>query len=357
VFKTGTRRFVAVAIVLASTAAVLPDQPYGVGPVAVDPYEVCRALFAEYGEVSCAVTYVTESEAPEPTPARVPQPTALATDGVPGCVRGAGRPVVGTTKPSLSASFAVTGWALLEATFEREPLDGSEDPVTSTVSGPAGEPAVLPADENGLAPGVSYRWRVRGTPFGAAVPGWSEWCEFTVAAGLVDLRAATDVPAVQELGVVPSRRYPVTLTVRQWRLFLDALEPWGDAAGAVNEANPIRTGGGSAAAGSDNEGDGVVGGDLSNDEAQAAREGLRRISADVRARIGGKPAGRRVAVTLTGDRWASAASELAAEAFARDESYAEEPDGDSDGSAFWKLLDRISTQLGGPAHPHLQYDR
>ncbi|XVU21713.1 hypothetical protein ACQPZJ_31125 [Actinoplanes sp. CA-054009] len=314
------RPAVAAAVVLAAVVAVMPSEPYEIS----EPYETACSEFAADG-VIVTCTIVTESDLEEFAPApiltdgpfirspRVPRATRLATNGVPGCVRGAGRPVVGTTMPTLSAVFVAAG--PVDVTFEQQGF-GDADSVMGMTTGVPGEPVVLEPFDPGLAPGESYRWRVRATPWGAAVPGWSEWCEFTVEAGLVDLRDATDIDAVRELRVAPKRRYPVTLTERQWRLVLDALTPID-----------------------------VVGIDVDYTDQQLISDTIRRGLADR-------------TVTLTGDQWATAAGQTAGTAQVYDQLFVEEPDVyESDGSAYWKIVDRISAQLGGPAHPALGADR
>ena len=69
------------------------------------------------------------------------------------------------------------------------------------------------------------------------------------------------------------------------------------------------------------------------------------------AGIAGHSSGRSATVVLTGDEWAPVASNVAAGALAWDEEYGEDPDAPRGGPRYWKVLDRISAQLGGPAHP------
>ncbi|WP_157441629.1 hypothetical protein [Actinoplanes awajinensis] len=321
------RRFLTAGVMLAVTAAVLPGRSYGSAQPPVGHTWGCFVV---------ASGPATDPPCPEPImPSRgpvspPPRPTGLATDGVPGCVTGPARPVVGTTRPSLSVSFAPDGPQPTEVTVEHESLDGSEEPYQSSAPVEPGKPVVLEADEEGLAPGVSYRWRVTGTSADAAEPGWSPWCEFTVVAGLLDLSAATDLDAVRELGVDPARRYPVTLPVRQWRLLLDALTP---------------------------PDEGVTLDDEFDDGADVVTERLRGIGAGVRAQIAGRSTGQVATVTLTGDEWASAAMELAMMAGVWDETAEEDPEADEDGATRWAAVDRLSAALGGPAHPGLGHDR
>lgn len=272
------------------------------GLLAGGPYESTppgTAALALCSMPTVVCSFADGSPRPPRTPgfrelAAVPLPTHLATDGVPGCVRGSARPVLGTTMPTLQVTFASSA----DATFELVPLGGSAESNGGGVRAEAGKPAVWDAGGFGLEPGRSYRWRVRGTPWFAST-GWSEWCEFTVAAGLAE---ATDVDTVQELGVEPLRRYPVRLSARQWELVLDAIDVEGD--------------------------DVPADGEFVDESTVAAHARQRQITAKIEAHPG--------TLTLTGADWALVAVNLAAF---------------GDGSPYRKTLDRISAQLGGPAHP------
>lgn len=315
--KVRARRFLAVGSLLALCFTVLAGGPYESKPPTIaEMTALCRSL----GATGCMVKGLPS------IPRRVaivPAPTRLATNGVPGCVRGSNRPVLNTTTPTFQATFATA----IQASFELAPLDGSEESTFGGADATAGEPVVWQTDENGLAPGRTYRWRITGAPsYLDEAPVWSEWCEFTVAAGLVDLRPATDVATVRELRVDPARRYPVTLTVREWRIAIDGLVP---------------------------EDDGV----LVNGDPIPADERSRRIKADIQARIAGHAAGRRATVILTGDEWASVASSVADGAAAWDETFEEDPQAGNNGPRYWRVLDRISAGLGGPAHPGLGWYR
>ncbi|MBL7259438.1 hypothetical protein [Paractinoplanes lichenicola] len=214
--------------------------------------------------------------------------------------------VVGTTKTvSLSAAFDTTyAPRPTEAFFEYE-VDDQLVNARVPVEGPR---AVLEFAPGELGPGESYRWRVRGTPDDAPAPTWSDWCTFTVAGDALDLRELdpSEVAALLELGIRPERRYPVTLTAAQWRL---VREPF--------EFDP-----------------GVGGG-------------------EVPAFVGKVPrtAGR---LTLTGAEWTKLILELAGWAgivqFGNDEV---EPEFRTGIAQYWTTADRISAQLGGPAHPGL----
>jgi hypothetical protein len=216
------------------------------------------------------------------------------TAGHAGCVTGPGRPLVGTTLTSVSATTKL-GKALI---YERQRLDGS-DTVDSS-----GSPS-LEFGPGDLAPGGSYRWRARvdDTAEQTSNPGlfrspdddqgWSPWCEFTVSADAVDYRGLDDVSleALNELGLRPDRQYAVTLSDRQQRML---------------------------------------------------REGT-----DV---------GRTSAwMTLTGPRWIDLLIQLTESASDADETAAEASRGSSppNGTAYRALVDAISVKLGGPRHPHL----
>ncbi|GAB1689326.1 hypothetical protein [Krasilnikovia sp. M28-CT-15] len=84
------------------------------------------------------------------------------------------------------------------------------------------------------------------------------------------------------------------------------------------------------------------------------------IMAAIRARIraAGAPApqGGPVSVTLKGGQWAVLETQPAEWAGILDE-MAEGGEEVPDGSAHWALLDRISSRLGGPAHPTFGYER
>ncbi|MBG0568197.1 hypothetical protein [Actinoplanes aureus] len=317
------RRAAGVAVVLAATAAVLPVRGYEPADRDADLFAQCLTDPA----VFCSVSYGTGEAVPAPIGVAHP-PTLLATNGVPGCASGPARPVVDTTGPALSIIFPADRPAPPEVTFEWQHLDGSEDPIMGSREASADRTFALEAQEiglgAGLGPGESYRWRVHTTPWDADVTEWTQWCEFTVAAGLVDLREATDLAAVQELGVVPARRYPVRLSVRQWRLVTEVLDGGDD--------------------GADHDFDGSQ---------QEIRDRLRRISASLRQQTSGG----RTTVTLTGDEWASTAEAVAGMAVSWDMMYEEEPEVGSDGTAYWTVVDRISADLGGPAHPGLGAER
>ena len=296
--KGRARRFLALGGVLALCFALLAGGPYESKP---PPFRVL-GLCSEPG-ATCVFSFDPPRSPRHWQPLSAPPPpTRLATNEVPGCARGSNRPVLNTTTPTAQATFA----APVDVTFELAPLDGSAEPIDIAVPPMDGTLAVWESDENGLVPGRTYRWRMQGTSWDGIVGSWSEWCEFTIAPGLVDLTAATDITTIQELGVEPLRRYPVKLPARQWELVLDAIDVEGD--------------------------DVPADGELVDEGELAAHARQRRITAAIEARPG--------TLTLTGNDWALVAVNLAGMG-----------SGGGDGSPYWKVLDRISAQLGGPKHP------
>ncbi|RZU49373.1 hypothetical protein EV385_1123 [Krasilnikovia cinnamomea] len=211
-----------------------------------------------------------------------------------------------------------------QVAVELRRLNGQHD------STPAGgyEPGEIPATQigpNRLGPGESYRRRV-GADDLAAMLGWSGSCEPAVSPDAPDPRPVgsdTDIAALLELGLAPGRSSTVTLTARQWRAVLEPLD-------FVSH--------------------------LPDDPDGAATDHVPGIVAAVRGRIRAASASRPVPVSLTGAQWVSVATELASSASIADE-MAAEGDGIPDGSALWRLLDQISTRLGGPAHPSLGFTR
>jgi hypothetical protein len=304
--------FAALVMVLAvagsgSAQAGPPDEAAQAGPLDeaalfADCRRAAEKIFAEYRyaeNVSVGVVCTGpdgDTVDPKlwlPAPPVAPAPTPATTVGHAGCVTGPGRPVVGTVLTTASAT-ARRGDALL---YEFQQLDGGE---TVNTSGSLD----LEFGPGDLAPGVSYRWRARVDDIAlqshATGPvrsldedemGWSPWCEFTVSADAVDYRELGDVSleALNELGLRPDRKYPVTLSRRQQRLLREATD-------------------------------------------------VGRTSARM---------------TLTGPRWTDLLVQLSEEAFIADEVAAELAGEDSpppDGTAYRRLMDAISVKLGGPAH-------
>ncbi|MCA2215953.1 hypothetical protein [Jidongwangia harbinensis] len=373
----------ATAIALAAVAPAGHPAPGPALPTIVDQCESVKAGYADLGagmRVDCVVVRAAQRAGSptgfsvvspsdpltEPLPValspgllRVPEPAALATGGRAGCVTGPGRPVVATTTPTLSVTFAAVPPALpVDATFQYEPLRGSDGVVVASgvTTTAAALPATLDFEGDPLGPGESYRWRVRGTPAGAIVPGWSPWCEFTVAADVPDLRGlGADADAVRELGLDPARRYTVTLTLRQWRAVRKPFRAAGDQARVLAVHQVVAVGPGGERVPTEPGLDG-----LDPDQADAIRR-TEQIDAAVRKQIRDAAArpGRPVAVTLTGRQWASLATDLATRANEADEvaDEATEPDVMPDGSAYWAVLDRVSARLGGPARPGLGHRR
>jgi hypothetical protein len=112
-------------------------------------------------------------------------PVELSAGGAP-CAAGAGRPLLRTVRPTLTAAFTPgTGPGLILSTFQITGLDHFTDrDLTADGSRESidGRRASLYLWRYGdLRHGESYRWRVRATPSWVAADGWSPWCEFTVA--------------------------------------------------------------------------------------------------------------------------------------------------------------------------------
>jgi hypothetical protein len=306
---------------LALTAAGLPGPPDG----PLDPLAACHAAAAAFMEpleagrivkVSCAVLS-DEPVAPEPRgplpgqrfllPSAVPVPVDLRTDGQDDCVSGPDRPAVATTTPVLSAAFA---GAPAVPTFEYQRIGDNDSVFASS------ESTSLEFAPGELAPGMSYRWRVRGTSFEAVVPGWSDWCEFTVSPTAPDFREVEpgDVDLVRKLGVRPERRYTVLLSAAQQRALLEVFDF--DSEEAISTA--------------------------------AEPAGTERRDAVV-AVIRRNP-GR---ITLTGAEWAAVLNEVGfwagITADVAHETENEPAAGRPDASVFWRLADALSVRLGGPA--------
>ncbi|RZU51976.1 hypothetical protein EV385_3816 [Krasilnikovia cinnamomea] len=375
-------RFVAAALVLPVTAAVVwPGLPHAFGQPGVDPETLCRQVLEEMRSsaegrslfesavADCTVVVRDKSAGGQLMAARsllaglvsagAPRPVAMASGAAPGCVRGPGRPVLATTIPTLSATFAAMQ-NVQETTFELRRLGGTQDIFAVTTSGQdPGQPATVDIERDQFGPGESYQWRVRArgdqavedaawqqaavaagdgdideTRYHSSLPGWSDWCEFTVSADAPDLRSLDpniDLDNVRELGLRPDRRYAVTLTVREWRTVLEPLEfDVGSVIDADNGSEEVAT-------------------NPAGNIGTAIRGRIRAVGATA-------PASRPVSVTLDGGQWASLAWELANWAGIQDE-MADEDEEVPDGAAFWALLDRISTRLGGPAHPTLGHER
>jgi hypothetical protein len=160
-------------------------------------------------------------------------PDALATDDA-ACVLEPSpfsKQEVDTVYPTLSATFVqVPGLRRIEPTFQlREanaPVARTRERAGSSI-GP-GQPAELSLRlVQPLEPGMTYRWRVKGTPQTVAGGDWSPWCWFRVADKTRD-----------DLGLEDEEAYQVTIPVAGWRTVLRAqrpdeahLDPIADAAG------------------------------------------------------------------------------------------------------------------------------
>ncbi|GIF17512.1 hypothetical protein BJ973_009523 [Actinoplanes tereljensis] len=325
------------ALALVVTAALQPASAQPATPVD-DLYALCPAAVSlEPGvEVNCAIaiepafsshlTVTTTAELDVPAtamapafdvpilpPLTVPVPVHLATGTTAGCVTGAARPVVGTTTTlTLSATFEGPGGA--QPLFEYRTTAEPDSTYTSTsIDGP--DVATLDFEPGELTPGETYQWRVRGTP-DETLAGWSGWCEFAVAADAPDLRELdpTEIDALAQLKIRPERDYTVKLTPAQWRTALEMYD--------TDDAVVV-------------------------DEPTEDDQDYDRLVAAVRRQA---PTSR---VTLTGAQWAALSVQLAEWATIVDESALEvEPEYQVDGTAHRAVLGRISTQLGGPAHPN-----
>jgi hypothetical protein len=229
------------------------------------------------------------------------QPSDLRVGGEPAC--GAGP--VGTTEPvTLSAAYTVVlGPPPTRAVFEYSP---DYRGLYGKILDPVGR-AVLTLKPGVLAPGDSIRWRVSLTGDDHRLPIWSPWCTFTVAADAPDLRGLDPdvIAALTELGLRPEREYTVTLPSDQWRT---ALEPFGLSTdnGVLNEAD---------------------------------------LALDLQTQLPGPAA-------LTGAQWSDLVVSLAQWSAYDWESY-DDSSPPTDPAAYWAVIDKISTQLGGPPHPRL----
>jgi len=273
----------------------------------------------------------TESVEPFTDAVNLSLPVAPVVGGKPGCVTGARRPVVDTSMPTLSVAFAVPSLLSEGVTIEYQSLDGGAAIFTSDSEPVTDRPVTLDFRPGELAPGESYRWRVRDARGGWTAPGWSAWCEFTVAADALDLRSLEDddVDVVLELGLRPERRYTVSLTRRQWRVLLDAFDLELTARGAIAP---------------------------SGDAPAEADERLRQIDTAIRRQLLDTTSPS--AVTLTGGRWTTVVNQLAGSAGLADDAAAEVDPGEmADGSAYWELIDLVSTRLGGPPHAAKRFFR
>ena len=273
----------------------------------------------------------TESVEPFADAVNLSLPVAPAVGGKPGCVTGARRPVVDTSMPTLSVAFAVPSLLSAGVTIEYQSLDGGAATFTGDSEPVTDRPVTFDFRPGELAPGESYRWRVRDARGGWTAPGWSAWCEFTVAADALDLRSLedNDVDVVLELGLRPERRYTVSLTRRQWRVLLDAFDLELAASGVIA---------------------------ASGDAPAEADERLRQIDAAIRRQLLDTTSPS--AVTLTGGRWATVVNQLAGSAGLADDAAAEVDPGEmADGSAYWKLIDLVSTRLSGPPHAAKRFFR
>ncbi|GGK05289.1 hypothetical protein GCM10010123_38940 [Pilimelia anulata] len=109
------------------------------------------------------------------------KPTALGTAGpATGCVRGAARPWINATTPTLRVRNSEEDNQNLTTTFEVTEVN-SDAAVTGGTdkNKPDSAEATLTVPANKLKHGTSYRWRATATD-GQASSVPSDWCEFTV---------------------------------------------------------------------------------------------------------------------------------------------------------------------------------
>lgn len=107
------------------------------------------------------------------------------TEGSATCTTGSGRPLIGTTTPTLAVT---AGDNAVRADFEVTSLDGALVQSVTT-----GAKATTVVSAGLLTSGSSYRWRARAAD-AAGDGAWHDWCEFTVR---------TDLPIVADAGVNP----------------------------------------------------------------------------------------------------------------------------------------------------------
>ena len=107
-------------------------------------------------------------------------PNTLSIDpGLP-CVIGSGRPIVGTTTPTLRAKLSdVDAGQLVGARFEWWVTGGSKIGETATAKLASGSTHSATVPAGAFAVGGTYSWRVRAED-GTDVSGWTGWCELTV---------------------------------------------------------------------------------------------------------------------------------------------------------------------------------
>ncbi|GAA3205120.1 hypothetical protein GCM10010532_026630 [Dactylosporangium siamense] len=233
-----------------------------------------------------------------PRAATAAQPVGLSTAGG-GCVTGPDRPVLDTVHPTLSASFTgVPAEQYVQPTFQLRRDTDAVDPAGTLPGEPvaAGRTSTLDLRRHTtLAHGVTYRWRVRGTPDlnPGDDAGWSSWCEFTVAATAPDALDLDD-----------GRTYTVTLPTARWQAILRVLGPVPPSPGGDRpEQAPIE-------------------------------DAVRRAA----------PGTAQAPVTMTGSRWKLIANDLASLTSS------------GDGST-WDLVDILSTALGGPPRLTMGFPR
>jgi Concanavalin A-like lectin/glucanases superfamily len=181
----GNVAFDATAMVRDVLALGWADLPLGL--LAVDESTEQQWKRFDSATASLAVTYNTVPNTPD----------TLSTAGQ-SCVTGAGRPVVATAAPTLSARVTdpdgagegdINGTLQGEFTWEqRNPSTGTWSALGSGLGTPHAGGTTSPSPAPTFANGGIHRWRVRAfdaywtpyTQYGFDVSAWTGWCEFEV---------------------------------------------------------------------------------------------------------------------------------------------------------------------------------
>jgi hypothetical protein len=111
-----------------------------------------------------------------------PTLSSRSTGPAPTCVTGAGRPMIGTTTPALSATYVQGEGIASHVTFEWSALDGSVLGSRTVDNVASGSPASVTIPSGQLVSGGVYRWRTKAVNVWGAPRDWSDPCEFQVEA-------------------------------------------------------------------------------------------------------------------------------------------------------------------------------
>lgn len=98
------------------------------------------------------------------------------------CTTGAGRPLIATATPTLSATVSDPDATSVQASFEVAPVTSLSTPVWSSgnlVAVASGATASRAVTAGLLVNGVAYAWRAQAYD-GARLGPWSGWCEFSI---------------------------------------------------------------------------------------------------------------------------------------------------------------------------------